>query len=83
LVLYAYVCVCAFSIHRESPDMILGDKSLISEVVLSQLVPEHGWGKTNTKASKNCNNAFGEERLAHIRTQVVSLGGKQTYVTTE
>jgi hypothetical protein len=31
-----YVCVCAFSLHRESPDMILGDKPLISEVVLSQ-----------------------------------------------
>jgi hypothetical protein len=31
-----YVCVCAFSLHQESPDMILGDKPLISEVVLSQ-----------------------------------------------
>jgi hypothetical protein len=60
--------------------MILGDKPLISEVVLSQLVPEQGWSKTHTKASKNRNNAFGEERLAHIRTLVVSLGGKLTYV---
>jgi hypothetical protein len=33
---YLCVCVCAFSLHRESPDMILGDKPLISEVVLSQ-----------------------------------------------
>jgi hypothetical protein len=33
-----YVCVCAFSLHRESPDMILGDKPLISEAVLSQLL---------------------------------------------
>jgi hypothetical protein len=32
------------------------------------------------KASKNRNNAFGEERLAHVRTLVVSLGGKLTYV---
>jgi hypothetical protein len=24
-----YVCVCAFSLRRESPDMILGDKPLI------------------------------------------------------
>jgi hypothetical protein len=32
------------------------------------------------KASKNYNNIFGEERLAHIRTIVVSLGGKLTYV---
>jgi hypothetical protein len=30
------VCVCAFSLRRESPDMILGDKPLIFEVVLSQ-----------------------------------------------
>jgi hypothetical protein len=34
--MYAYVCVCAFSLHRESPNMILGDKPIISKVVLSQ-----------------------------------------------
>jgi hypothetical protein len=52
MVLYAYMCcVCIFSLHRESPDMILGDKPLIYE-----------------------------EHLAHIRTIVVSLGGKLTYV---
>jgi hypothetical protein len=32
------------------------------------------------KASKNHKNVFGEERLAHIRTLVVSLGSKLTYV---
>jgi hypothetical protein len=32
------------------------------------------------KASKNHNNIFGEERLAHIRIIVVSLGGMLTYV---
>jgi hypothetical protein len=32
------------------------------------------------KASKNQNNIINEERLAHIRTIVVSLGGKLTYV---
>jgi hypothetical protein len=32
------------------------------------------------KASKSHNNVFGEERLAHIRTIVVSLGGKLAYV---
>jgi hypothetical protein len=32
-----FVCVCAFSLRRESPDMILGDKPLIFEVVLSHL----------------------------------------------
>jgi hypothetical protein len=36
--------------------------------------------KHTRKHLKNCNNAFGEERLAHIRTLVVSLGGKLTYV---
>jgi hypothetical protein len=60
--------------------MILGDKHLISEVVLSQLVSEQDWGKTHMKASKNRNNVFDEERLAHIRTLVASLGGKLTYV---
>jgi hypothetical protein len=60
--------------------MILGDKPIISEVVLSQLVSEQDWDKTHTKASKNHNNAFSEERLAHIRILVVSLGGKLTYM---
>jgi hypothetical protein len=60
--------------------MILGDKPLISEVVLSQLVSEQGWGKTHMKEFKNRNNVFGEERLARISTIVVSLGGKLNYV---
>jgi hypothetical protein len=30
-----FVCVCAFSLRRESPNMILGDKPFIFEVVLS------------------------------------------------
>jgi hypothetical protein len=34
-IVYLFVCVYAFSLYRESPDMILGDKPLISEVVLS------------------------------------------------
>jgi hypothetical protein len=60
--------------------MILGDKPLISEVVLSQVVSEQDWGKTRTKASENHNNIFDKERLAQIRTIVVYLGGKLTYV---
>jgi hypothetical protein len=51
-----------------------------SRVVLSQLASEQNWGQTHTKASKNHNNVAGEERLAHIRTIVVSLGGKLTYL---
>jgi hypothetical protein len=29
MVLYAYVCVCAFLLRRESPDRILGAKPLL------------------------------------------------------
>jgi hypothetical protein len=39
MILYAYIyCICVFSLHRESLDMILGDKSLFFKggVVLSQ-----------------------------------------------
>jgi hypothetical protein len=32
-------CVCTFSLRQESPDMILGDKPLFLEVVLSQSLP--------------------------------------------
>jgi hypothetical protein len=60
--------------------MILGDKPLILDVVLSQLVSEQDWGKTHIKASKNHNNVVDEERLAYIRAIVVSLDGKLTYV---
>jgi hypothetical protein len=45
-----------------------------------QLVPEQYRSKTHTKVSKNHNNIISEERLAHIRTIVVSFGGKLTYV---
>jgi hypothetical protein len=43
--IFGIVCLCvcfAFSLRQESPNMILGDKPLISEVILSQLVPEQG-----------------------------------------
>jgi hypothetical protein len=48
--------------------------------VLSQLASEQDRGKTHTEASKNRNNVVSEECLAHIRTIVVSLGGKLTFV---
>jgi hypothetical protein len=61
--------------------MILGDKLLLFQGgVLSQLVSEQDRDKTHTKVSKNRNNVVGEEHLAHIRTIVVFLGGKLTYV---
>jgi hypothetical protein len=35
-----YVCLHAFSLHRESPDSDSGRRTLISKVVLSQLISE-------------------------------------------
>jgi hypothetical protein len=36
MVLYVCMCcICVFLLHQESPDMILEDKPLIVEVVLS------------------------------------------------
>jgi hypothetical protein len=79
MVLYASCRVCTFSLHRESPDMILGDEHLLLQRwFYHSWLSEQDWGQTHTKASKNHNNVVGEERLAHIRTIVVSLGGKLT-----
>jgi hypothetical protein len=36
MILFTNVCVCAFSLHRESPGRILGDKPLLFKGVLSQ-----------------------------------------------
>jgi hypothetical protein len=44
------------------------------------LASDQDLGKIHMKASKNHNNIVSEERLTHIRTIVVSLGGKITYV---
>jgi hypothetical protein len=41
-----FVCVCTFSLRRESPDIILGDKPVISEVVLSQILSDIEKGVT-------------------------------------
>jgi hypothetical protein len=48
-----FVCVCAFSLRRESPDMILGDKPLIFEVVLSQPLYSSVLVPRNIKAPMN------------------------------
>jgi hypothetical protein len=52
-----FVCVCAFSLRRESPDMILGDKPLIFEVVLSQLTYfcQKVWTPLKFIEVSNCN----------------------------
>jgi hypothetical protein len=54
-----FVCVCAFSLRRESPDMILGDKPLIFEVVLSH------YPNLSTKAA---------HKLAPRSTRCIFLG---------
>jgi hypothetical protein len=47
-----FVCVCAFSLRRESPDMILGDKPLIFEVVLSHVFSTAStWRRSEAPAS--------------------------------
>jgi hypothetical protein len=48
------VCVCAFSLRRESPDMILGDKPFIFEVVLSQLCTYQFTQQPNLKLEGKC-----------------------------
>jgi hypothetical protein len=49
------VCVCAFSLRRESPDMILGDKPFIFEVVLSQgATVVRQWRRSEEWASHRC-----------------------------
>jgi hypothetical protein len=81
MVLYAYMCyVCIFSLHRESPNMILRDKPSFLSCFYHSWLSVQDYDKTHTKTSKNHNNIVGEERLAHINTIVVSLGGKLTYV---
>jgi hypothetical protein len=76
-----WVVFATFLLHRELPDMILGDKPLLSQWRLCHSwLSEQDWDQTHTKASKNHNNIVSEEWLAHIRTIVVSLGGKLTYL---
>jgi hypothetical protein len=74
------MCACAFSHHREFPGRILGDKPLLfpGGFYHSWHQSKNGW--KHTEASKNRNNVVDEEHLAHIRTIVVFLGGKITYV---
>jgi hypothetical protein len=45
-------CVCAFSLHRESLDRILGDEPLISEVVLS-----HSCSSQQRSSIAHCSSA--------------------------
>jgi hypothetical protein len=82
------ICVFVHSRFIENPLVGSWETNLcFFRWVLSQLASEQYQGKTHTKSSRNRNNVVGEDRLAHIRTIVVSLGGKLTYmffyVTTE
>jgi hypothetical protein len=65
-------CVCVFSLHQESHGMILDDKPLISEVVLSHLahliirsfVPIHH--PLKDKVISHFPNCLQDSRGAHI-----------------
>jgi hypothetical protein len=80
MILYPYVCVCVFSLRRESLDRILGDKPLLFQGGSVTVGIREDNGKTHTEASKNHNNVIGEEHLAHIRTIVVFLDDNVTYM---
>ena len=73
--MYLNACLCVFVHSRfvENPLIaILATTPLISEVGMSQLVSELYRGKYTLGSTKNHDRAYGEERLAHIRTIVVS-----------
>jgi hypothetical protein len=75
------MCVFAYSHFVENPSVGSWEiNPCFLGGVLSQLVSEQDQGKTHTEASKNHNNVVDEERLAYIRTIIVSSGGKLTYV---
>jgi hypothetical protein len=83
MVLYALCCVCNVLASSRTIwyDPRRGTSAFsgvggFSHSWLSEL----DWDQTHTKASKNHNNIAGEEQLDHIRTIVVSLGGKITYL---
>jgi hypothetical protein len=42
MVLYVYMCVCTFSLYRESPDRILGDKPLLFQGGFCHM---HDWNR--------------------------------------
>jgi hypothetical protein len=70
-----------FSPRRELPEYDLGRRtSVFSGGFVTVGYQSKIWGQTHMKASKNYNNVVGEEQLAHIRTIVVSLGDKLTYL---
>jgi hypothetical protein len=70
-----------FSLHRELPEYDLGIRtSAFSGGSITVGYQSKIRGQTHMKAYKNHNNVVGEERLGHIRTIVVSLGGKLTYL---
>jgi hypothetical protein len=71
MVLYAWWCVCNILASSRTIRYDLGRQTSV--------ISEQDWGQTHTKASKNHNNVVGEEQLAHIRTIVVSFGGKLKY----
>jgi hypothetical protein len=61
-----FVCVCAFSLRRESPNMILGDKPLIFEVVLSQCRQPQGWRLRRGSSQRGCTSHGGDPPINDV-----------------
>jgi hypothetical protein len=75
--------MCVFTLSRFIENLPMGSwetNPCFFRGGLSQLVSKQDRDKIHMEASKNCNNIISEECLAHIRTIVVSSGGKLTYV---
>jgi hypothetical protein len=81
MVLYDYVlCLCILASSRIAR-YDLGRQTLpFSGGFYQSWYQSQVRSKTHMKTSKNRNNVVDEERLAHIRAIIVSLGGKLTYV---
>jgi hypothetical protein len=81
MVLYAYMCVFVHSCFNENPPIWSWETN---PLFLRWFCPSWYQSKIGVKHIRKHlkihNNVFGEESLAHIRTIVVSLGGKLTYV---
>jgi hypothetical protein len=77
------VCVCAFSLRRESPDMILGDKPLISEVVLSHPMSFMRYSGVSFNSATIIATKFVRPHKSHMRlytTQCLLQQGKTNTV---
>jgi hypothetical protein len=86
MVLYAYVCVCAFLLRRESLDMILGDKPLIFQggsITETQDLASSAY-RTNPHATAELLDSFGPWSLwgTNLLRNCFKNGGHEARVST-